>query len=420
MIRNRLISNNIAEIQRKRGRLLLLTGARQTGKTTLLKELFKDYTYLSLEDPLLRVSLQKLSAQEWMTRYPRAILDEVQKLPSLFETIKAAYDESPDVSYILSGSSQVLLLKKVRESLAGRIAICELFPLTLPEMKTFSWSDPVIPSRLVSLIENFSQKKCLDLFQASPLAQPNWGKSQTYWNHYLQWGGMPSVWNETWDDTTKQGWIEDYLNTYLQRDLADLAQLNELEPFVRCQKALASRTGQLINFSDLARLSDISPPTAKRFLNYLEISYQTLALPAYYRNLEKRLSKMPKIHFLDPGICRGLLKRYGEMTGGEFESSVVAEIYKQLKTLRLPVQFHHLRTADGREVDLLVELENGFIGFECKQSVKVAKHDFKHFVGLENYLDKPLLAGFVISQEAECTVWDNKKMFISSPPAFLF
>ena len=169
---------------------------------------------------------------------------------------------------------------------------------------------------------------------------------------------------------------EGFIRTYLQRDVRDLANLRELEPFVRAQKALANLSGELLNTSQLAKQSGISMQTAKRFVHYLELSYQVFQLPPWFRNQKKRLVKSPKVHFLDPGIQRILLGRSGTLTGNEFESAVVSEVIKQIKSEALEVSLYHLRTLDGREVDLLIELESGYIALEIKSSVK--SHSLTH------------------------------------------
>ncbi|MBI2981035.1 MAG: ATP-binding protein [Deltaproteobacteria bacterium] len=416
----RYLSENIKQIQSgPRGRLLVLTGARQTGKTTLVRHLFPGHHYLSMEDPHVRVEFERLSASDWAVRYPSAIIDEVQKLPSLFEVLKAAYDSYPDVRYLLLGSSQILLLKKVRESLAGRVAIQELFPLTLPEILSESREDKSPPSRLLKLVGTKEKKEIISILQQEVSADSRFAKAQEAWGLFLNRGGMPALYNPDFSEGDLKGWMEDYLLTYLQRDLSDLAQLERLEPFVKCQRALAARSGRMVNFAELARLAEVSPPTARKFLQYMELSYQTILLPAYFKNEDKRLSKMPKIHFLDPAVRRGLLRRQGEIDGLEFESSVVAEVYKQIKTFRIPASLYHLRTVDGREIDLILETEEGFIAIECKLTGQVAKSDFRHLVGLEGILGKPLLAGIVVSQEPRIKVWDNDLCLISVPAAYL-
>ena len=139
--------------------------------------------------------------------------------------------------------------------------------------------------------------------------------------------------------------------------------------------------------------------TIKRFVTYLEISYQVIQVQPWFRNRNKRLSKAPKIHFLDPGIQRALLNRRGKPTGPEFEGAIVAEIYKQVRNLRLPVDCYHLRTADGREVDLLIETEGGYVPIEIKSKNKVSYKDARHLRRLEEILDKPVLQALVLSND---------------------
>lgn len=420
-MKHRLISSSVHAIHsRKRGRLLILTGARQTGKTTLARKVWPDHYYLSMEDPRTRSDFEYLSVQDWLTRYPKAIIDEAQKLPPLFDTIKACYDQNPHVSYVLLGSSQILLLKKVRESLAGRVALQEIYPLTLSERMSESWDTIPRKSRLIQMLEDPTSQNILQLLQGESSQDSLFGCASTCFEEYLFLGGMPAITDPEFSIEDKLAWLDDYQTTYLQRDLSDIAQLDRLEPFVRCQQALALKTAQEVNYSDLARLSDVSVPTAKRFLYYLELSYQTLLLPAFHRNLEKRLAKMPKIHFLDPGIHRSILKKRGLLTGPELESAVIAEIYKQIKTQKMPIGFFHLRTYDQREVDLLLECESGFIAVECKLTHHVTSKAFHHFHALEAYLDKPLLANIVVSLDPHIRVWNSHPPFISIPAAWLF
>ncbi len=158
-------------------------------------------------------------------------------------------------------------------------------------------------------------------------------------------------------------------------------------------------TGNLVNCSFLAREAGVSANTAQRFLSYLELSYQTLMLQPWYKNPLKRLNKTPKLHFLDPGIQRVILKKKGEPTGNEYESAIVAEIFKQAKSATLPAEFYHLRTLDGREIDLLIELENGYIAIEIKMSSNISATDARHLKGLDGFLDKPLMQAFILSND---------------------
>ena len=379
------------------GRIIVLTGARQTGKTTLAQRGFPEYVYLSLEDPVTRPEYSALSAAQWRAGYPVAILDEVQKAPSLIESVKAAYDAWPEVRYLLLGSSQILLLEKVRESLAGRAALVELYPLTLPEMLTEGWRNPVPESRFITWLRNGAGTA----FTGIPRAETSHARSELAFRQYLQFGAMPAVAAGELNEPERYDWLSAYVRTYLQRDLRDLANLRDLTPFIRAQKSLASLTGQLLNISELSRLAGITAPTAKRFIQYLDLSYQVILLEPWFRNLGKRLVKASKLHFLDPGIQRSLLQRRGELTGAEYESAVVAEIFKQLKNSRLPVNCYHLRTADGREVDLLLELETGFVPIEIKQTARASASATRHLKRLEDILDKPVLHALLVSNDPQ-------------------
>jgi len=397
------------------GRVTVLTGARQTGKTTLTQRVAQGYTYVSFDDPVTRSQYARLSAQEWYHVYPRAILDEIQKLPKMTETIKAVHDTFEDARYILTGSSQILLMENIRESLAGRANLLELYPLTLPEQMTCSWDAPIGTSRLIHWLQN--PRSGNDLFTGIPQASSDYAAAITAFQDYLTFGGMPALSRAGISETDKRDWLNDYIRTYLEKDVRDLGNIRELEPFTLAQQAAAQHTGCLINFSDLGRLAAINSVTAKRFMTYLEISYQIILLRPWFRNSNKRLSKSPKLHFLDPGIQRALVHRTGELTGREFESAVVSEIIKQIKNARLDIQFYHLRTPDGREVDLLLETPDGYIPIEIKQSRHANPVDARHVRGLESILDKPIIGNLVISQDPVINKFDNQTFAL--PAAWL-
>ncbi len=412
MINRAIKQHVIKRAQGRLGRLLVITGARQTGKTTLARRTFGDLPFISLEDPTLRPAYTRMSAAEWIERYPRAVLDEVQKAPTLIESIKAAYDRSEEVRYVLLGSAQILLLSKVKESMAGRAAIEELWPLTLPEMATTSWEDPVSESRLVSWLRKGTTD--LSLFRGIPVASRSFARFAGLFDFYLKYGGMPVVHHQDITNEERRLWLRDYQRTYLERDVADLAVMSDLEPFVLAQSAIASRSGKLVNFSDLARAAAVSANTARRYLRYLELSYQVVILRPYFRNMEKRLSKAPKVHFLDPGIRRAIVGRTGDVTGEEYESAVAAEILKQLKNARLPVDLHFIRTYDGREVDILIETSEAFVAIEIKSASRVAGVHARSLRGLQEILDKPLLGAFVFSQDREIHEFEDSILAVPS------
>ncbi len=419
-LKNRLLSNLILPLHQKvRGRILVITGARQTGKTTLASKVFTDYPLLSMDDPIARPEFSRLSAKDWAKRYPFAVIDEVQKLPSLMETVKACYDQYPNVRYVLLGSSQIMLMKGIQETLAGRAAIQHLYPLTLPEMMTTDWSDTVQTSRLIRWLSDDPQRDPEEYLEGIISIDERYADAKYHWERFLLWGGMPALTHPDFDDEDRRKWLEDYFSSYLQRDLLDLGRLNDLEPFIRAQQVIALRTSKLINFTELGRLAGITSPTAKKFMRYLEISYQAMLLPAFYRNPEKRLAKQPKVVFIDPGVRRGILRKSGAMDGLEWESAVIAEIYKQIKAVDLPINFFHLKTLDGREVDLLIECESGFVAIECKMTAKASRKDFHAMRNLSVLLDKPLLAAFVICNDDNVQRWEKSVPLYSVPAAWL-
>ena len=377
------------------GRIIVLTGSRQTGKTTLAKRVFGNYKYLSIEDPVTRGDYHRLTAGQWRTLFPEAILDEVQKEPDLIESIKSVYDQYEEPRYILLGSSQIILLEKVKESLAGRCSIYEVYPLTIPEMLTNDWNDAVKPS----LFQQFISNERLPELPASYTLIDSHAQGIRTFNYYLNFGGYPAIVGSDTTDDERREWLNNYIRTYLERDIRDLVNLKDLEPFVRIQKTTSLLTGTSVNYSQLARESGIVPNTAQRFLRYLEISNQAFLLKPWFRNNLKRLAKSPKLHYIDPGIQRAILKKQGLLSGNEFESAVVAEIFKQLHYIPFSGDLYHLRTSDGREIDLLIEMEAGYIAVEVKMTSRVVQSDARHLIDLEDILDKPLLQSFVISND---------------------
>jgi len=377
------------------GRIIVLTGARQTGKTTLAKLGFPEMTYIALDDPMMSGLYSSLTASQWQHLYPCAVLDEVQKVPSIIESVKVVHDTFEGTRYLLTGSSQLLLLGKIRETLAGRCTIYELFPLSLPEMLTGSWNEEVKPS----FFQNYIVSGLLpDLLPSFKMGKDYAARTDVF-RYFLEFGGYPALVNPGMSNDDRKDWLAGYVRTYLERDVRDLANFRFLEPFIKIQKMTSLLTGELINFSDLAREAGVTSYTAQKFLRYLELSYQTIQLQPWTRNKIKRLTRSPKLHYLDPGVQRAVIKKTGMPSGNEYESAIVAEIHKQIRNLNLPLSMYHLRTVDGRETDLILETEKGYIAIEIKMSENVVYQDARHLRGLKEILDKPVLKSFVLSND---------------------
>jgi predicted AAA+ superfamily ATPase len=377
------------------GRIIILTGARQTGKTTLAKHTFPNLKYIAVDDPVMLGQYTSLTAAQWFDYFPHAVLDEVQKAPVLIESIKSVYDQHPETNYVLTGSSQLLLMNKVRESLAGRCAIFEIFPLTIPEYITENWEEEI----KLSVLQKLLQTNELPGFLPSFMMDPGYAGREGAFQYYLKNGGFPVLTKNSMDDDERYEWLTGYVRTYLERDVRDLADFRSLEPFVRVQRMTALMTGNLLNYSELAKDAGVTLNTVKRFVTYLEISYQALLLQPWSRNTLKRLVKSPKLHYLDPGVQKAIIQKNGFLSGNEFESAIIAEIYKQVKNIQFPCIFYHLRTVDGREIDLLIETEKGYYALEIKMTAHVSDSDARHLRGLDSLLDKPLIYSFVLSND---------------------
>ena len=409
MVRNRKQIELFKKKSKSRfGRIIIVTGARQTGKTTLVKQVFKDYTYISIEDPVAVSKYKNLTASQWESLFPRAILDEIQKEPRIIESIKAVYDQYDEPRYVLLGSSQIMLLKKVKESLAGRSMIFELFPLTLPESLTKGWNDKIVDS----YFQNVLLGNIPDLMPI--MLDDKYSKKKNAFDNYLKFGAYPAISDDKLKDDEKYEWLFNYVKTYFERDIRDIAEIKKLEPFTKTQKLLALSTAQLTNYSKLAVEAGVTSKTAQRFLEYSNISYQTITLQAWSRNQRKKLVKSPKVHFVDVGVLRTILNKKDELTGHEFESAIIAEIYKQVRSLDMHFDFYHLRTADGKEIDLLIETEKGYIAFEIKQSENVRSVDSRHLRNIDEILDKPVLYKFLLSNDEDVKNFDGNVLAMSA------
>jgi uncharacterized protein len=384
-------------------KLILLTGARQTGKTTLVKKLYPGLRYINLDAPENRDLIKKIPTPVWYRDIGDVVIDEAQKEPSVFEKTKYAWDDGKISFCVLTGSSQILLLKKVRESLSGRISIYEQWPLMVCEIYNSEKEDIATPL-IDKLLDNGPVAGVLQRIPGVLLDVERIRMLEAE-EYILRWGGMPALLHLTADDRWQ--WLKDYGYTYLERDVADLANLVDLEPFRTFQQLSALRSGQLLNYSEIARDAAVSVDTARRYLEYLHISYQAILLQPYYRNLTSSLVKTPKMYWLDVGILRRLSGIRDTITGEIYETMVVAELIKLIKTLRKDVKIYFYRTRSGFEVDLLVETSRGILGMEIKSRKMFDPRDTHNLRRLAEKIGKQWLGGIIIYRGDEIKKVDD-------------
>jgi predicted AAA+ superfamily ATPase len=375
--------------------LVVLTGARQTGKTTLAKAIYPLLNYVNLDAPENREVLRNISTPSWAATVRNAVIDEAQKEPSVFEKVKYAFDMGTVTFTVLLVSSQILLLKKVRESLAGRVGPYELWPLMMSEIDTHSgktdWAAPLFDEVLTG--------PPLDevLRRAAPalLGEDEDARIRAE-NYLLKWGGMPALLSIE-NDEERWKWLRDYEYTYLERDLSDLARLDDLGPFTKFQRLSALRSGQLLNYSELARDASISVDTARRYLEYLRLSYQVILLQPYFRNLTSSVVKTPKLYWLDIGLLRQMSGRREESGGEIYESLVVSEVVKWIRTAQRNAEVYFYRTRGGLELDMLIGLEGGrCLGMEIKGRRTIVPKDIKPLKAVADALGKAWAGGMIV------------------------
>ncbi len=391
-LKPRALSNILEDVPKGPPRLLLVTGARQTGKTTLVKALFKDRPYFNCDSLEVRDELKAVPAREWGQVVGNAVVDEVQKEPSVFEKVKYAFDEGKLRFTVLLGSSQILLMKKTRESLAGRVFVHELWPLMLGELAA-KGGETGLPLFAKCVRSNGSLGKVLSA-EPSVLVGEGKHRLQSAEEHLTRWGGMPGLLPLSPADREK--WLKSYEYTYLEKDLGDLARLDDLEPFKKVQRLCAARSAGILSYSELARDAGVSVDTAKRYLEYLRLSYQAFLLPSYHENLTSTVIKAPKVYWSDIGLLRQLTCRWGVEEEGVVETYAVSEMHKWVRTSGEKAELFYYRTRSGFELDLLVKMEKGFLGIEVKSRSKAGPKDFTGLSTLADRLGKKWLGGICL------------------------
>jgi predicted AAA+ superfamily ATPase len=327
--------------------LLALVGPRQSGKTTLSQALFPEFKYVSLENLDVRQYASE-DPRGFLDEYgPHAILDEVQRVPELFPYLQEVVDRNPaPAQFILTGSAQFLLVEKIAQSLAGRIITFKLYPLTFLELFGYSEDpsyDAIFRVRHQGR-ERIDQNELLNL---------------------LFTGFFPRIHDRHLDS---HKWYENYVMTYVERDIRSLLQVRNLRTFENFLRLCASQSGQLMNYSSLANSLGVALSTVKEWLSLLETSGLIFVLPPYFKNFSKRIVKTPKIYFTDPGLLCFLLSirnvdqlKSHPLLGSIFETFIVSECFKRFFNIGETPSLYFWRDQTGNEIDLLID--DGGTGF---------------------------------------------------------
>ena len=355
---NRQIYKSIREYQSKYP-ILALTGPRQSGKTTLLKTLFTDYRYISLENPDNR-DFALNDPNGFLNEYAdQVIFDEIQQAPTIFSYLQTTVDSRPDRmgGFILSGSQNFHLMEPITQSLAGRVAIFKLLPLDFIELKEAK------------------------LLAKDPLDQ-------------MIHGFYPAIYSRK---LSPSAFYSNYVQTYVNRDVTELLSVQDSRQFQNFLGLCAARAGQLLNLSALANEAGISQPTAKSWLSAMESSYLTFQLYTFYKNFSKRIVKSPKLYFYDTGLVCHLLKITKKETilthpikGALFENLVISEFYKQMHHGYQLESPWFWRDSNGNEVDLLLDKGVSLEIFEIKASETIMTKNFDGLAKFEGISDIPI------------------------------
>jgi predicted AAA+ superfamily ATPase len=358
--------------------VLLLTGPRQSGKTTLLKHLkSKDRAYVTL-DSIAERELARRDPALFLQRFGSpVIIDEIQYAPDLLSEIKVIVDRNrseKEISFWLTGSQKFHLMKGVSESLAGRVGIVNILGLSQRELMHKSSDDiPFLPETSI-LEERMKEQPCMGLMDLY----------KRIWK-----GSLPGL--VLYPDREMEFYLDSYMTTYILRDIRDLSRIGDEIAFMRFVKAAAARTGQLLNMSDLAKDADVSHGTARNWISILETTGIVYMLSPYHSNITKRIIKTPKLYFLDTGLCSHLTGwsspktlEAGAMTGHILETWVISEIIKSyIHAGKIPPIFFY-RDRDGKEIDLLIEKDGILYPVEIKKTASPGEKDIRNFRVLKN------------------------------------
>lgn len=354
---------------------ILVTGARQVGKTTMLKHLAEgtDRTYVTMDNGMARDLAKRDPVLFFQTYKPPILIDEIQKAPELFEQIKVMCDETDERGlFWLTGSQQYKMMKKVKDTLAGRIGILELYSLSQREKQGKIYKN-ALDFSLSSLQERQSRIKPNDVHEV--------------FKHIWE-GGMPQVIGV--DDELRQEYYNSYVDTYLMRDATEEGGITDSVKFRTFITACAALVAEQVNYATLAESADISEPTAKEWINLLQGLGIIYLLKPYANNELKRLSKTPKLYFCDTGLCAYLsmwlspdVLMNGAASGHYYENYVVMELVKNYAYAHARANLTYYRDSNSKEIDVFVEENDTIHPLEIKKSANPNSREVKKFTVLD-------------------------------------
>lgn len=377
--------------------VVALTGARQTGKSTLVQsEPFLagggDRLYLTLDDLATRERAQT-APEDFVRSAPRLTIDEIQREPDLILAVKQAVDQDRPRRpgrFVLTGSANLLLMRRISETLAGRATYVTLWPLARREKLGLGQVG------LWEILVNRPVEEWPDRLQDQPTPSSDWRTE-------ARRGGYPTPAVELPDDEAREVWFDGYVRTYLERDLQDLASIDKLVDFRRLMRAACLRIGNLIHQTDLSRDTRIPRATVHRYLNLLETSYQLVRLQPYAVNRTKRLIKSPKLYWSDLGLALHLSGEQ-EPAGAHLENLVFMDLLAW-RDGRIPrPEILYWRTSDGLEVDFVIEHRESLIPIEVKAGSRPGARDLR---GLKSFRDEypDRFRGGLLLHDGDETQW---------------
>jgi predicted AAA+ superfamily ATPase len=373
----------------KRKPVIVLTGARQVGKTTMLKEVYCNINYVTLNRPLVRESAKDNPSIFFEENKPPVIVDEIQKAAELFDYIKDIVDEDKTKGqFYLTGSQSITLMKNVGDSLAGRAGIIRLLGLSIRELSENPYRESFLPTQ-----ERMAEAEKADKgFDYSSLIS------------CIHKGFFPELYEVESDLNDWMDFYSSYFQSYIEKDIKDVLNIQDESAFIKFVRATATHTGQMLNLTTLAEICGKDVKTVKSWLSVLESSGLVYLLEPYYNNINKRMIKTPKLYFLDTGLACWLLGwntpeqlTNGAMWGQIFESFVFGEILKSYYNdgiVKPPLYYY--RDKDKNEIDIVIETGGILYPVEIKTTSDPTKSMINSFRLLDGIPDKKVGSGAII------------------------